>query len=254
MAMMDAVRYASTVTQSVIVGLSLGKDSVCLLDLCCRNFRRVYPFFMYFVKGLEFQENYIRYLEKRYGVSVLKIPHWMLGTCYLAGLYRNQNFITDQCPNITIKDVELYLEDYFGCGWFAYGQMMCESIERNAMIKSVGQVDEVNRRIYPLAEWSPKKVRAYLSMRKIPLSPEYRYAKRSIGDLRPENLEIMKAHFPGDYETVKRIFPYIEAQEMRKLYEKNRQEREKAERAEEKQISDLLRAESSEKDAERSGL
>ncbi len=222
MALMDAVRYASTVTQSVIVGVSLGKDSVCMLDLCCKSFRHVYPFFMYFVKGLKFQENYIRYLEKRYGVEILRLPHWMLGTCYAGGLYRDQNFITDTCPNIGIKDVELYLEGELGCGWFAYGQMMCESIERNAMIKSVGQVDEVNCRIYPLAEWCPSKVKAYLAQHQIQLSPEYRYAKRSIGDLRPENLLILKEHFPDDYETVKRIFPYVEAKEKQLEFERAR--------------------------------
>lgn len=239
MALMDAVRYASTVTQSVVVGVSLGKDSVCMLDLCCRNFRYVHPFFMYFVKGLQFQESYIRYLEERFGLEILKIPHWMLGTCYLGGFYRDQNFITDSCPNIGIKDVELYLEDYFGCRWFAYGQMMCESIERNAMIKSVGQVDEINHRIYPLAEWSPKKVKQYLANRQIQLGPEYRYSKRSLGDLRPENVEIMKAHFPDDYATVKRIFPYIEAQEKRDEYEKQRIALEDQRRGTEKQISDL---------------
>ena len=222
MALMDAIRYAATLTQSVNVGVSLGKDSVCLLDLCVKNFMHVYPFFMYFVKGLQFQENYIRYLEERYHVEIIRLPHWMLGTCYCAGLFRDQNFITDTCPNITIKDIEDYMTEETGTPWFAYGQMMCESIERNAMIKHNGEVDEENKRIYPLAEWNPKKVFQYLANHNIQLAPEYRYAKRSIGDLRPENIEIVKAHFPDDYETIKRIFPYIEAKEKQNEFQKVR--------------------------------
>ena len=124
MALMDAIRYASTITQSVNVGVSLGKDSVCLLDLCVKNFRHVHPFFMYFVKGMQFQENYIAYLEARYNVTIRRLPHWMLGTCYCGGLYRDQNFLTDTCPNIGIKDIEDFLIDETGCDWFAYGQMI----------------------------------------------------------------------------------------------------------------------------------
>jgi len=228
MALMDAIRYAATLTQSVNVGVSLGKDSVCMLDLCVKNFRNVYPFFMYFVKGLSFQEAYIRYLEERYHVGILRLPHWMLGTCYCGGLYRDQNFLTDTCPNITIKDIEDYMVDETGTPWFCYGQMMCESIERNAMIKHNGEVDEENKRIYPLAEWNPKKVFQYLKNHGIELSPEYRYAKRSIGDLRPENVEIVKEHFPDDYETIKRIFPYIEAKEKQNEFKKVRKRAEES--------------------------
>ena len=47
-------------------------------------------------------------------------------------------------------------------------------------------------------------------------------ACQSIGDLRPENVEIVKAHFPEDYETIKRIFPYIEAQEKQNEFKKQR--------------------------------
>lgn len=228
MALMDAIRYASTITQSVNVGVSLGKDSVCLLDLCVKNFRHVHPFFMYFVKGMQFQESYLTYLENRYRLTIRRLPHWMLGTCYCGGLYRDQNFLTDTCPNIGIKDIEDYLIDETGCDWFAYGQMICESIERNAMIKSVGEVDEVNRRIYALAEWSPGKVRKYLANHHIQLAPEYRYAKRSCGDLRPENLAVIKAHFPDDYETIRRIYPYIEATEMKNEFEKKRKDAQRA--------------------------
>ena len=85
-----------------------------------------------------------------------------------------------------------------------------------------GEVDEVNKRIYALAEWNPKKVFQYLKNHGIQLAPEYRYAKRSIGDLRPENVEVLKEHFPDDYETVKRIFPYIEAKEKQNEFKKQR--------------------------------
>lgn len=218
MALFDAIRYASTVTQNVIVGVSLGKDSVAMLDLCCKNFMHVNAFFMYFCKGLAFQEDYLKYLEDRYQIAILRLPHWMLGTCYCGGFFRDCNFLTNTCPNITSKDIENYCAQIFNTNWFCYGHMMCESIERNAMIKSSGAVDEERHVIYPLAEWNPAKVISYLHANKIRLAPEYRYSKRSIGDMRPENLEILKKHFPEDYQTVLRIFPYIEAHDYRRKY------------------------------------
>jgi 3'-phosphoadenosine 5'-phosphosulfate sulfotransferase (PAPS reductase)/FAD synthetase len=254
MALYDAIRYASTLTQTVNVGVSLGKDSVCTLDLCCKNFKRVNPYFMYFVKGLSFQDKYIEYLENRYSVKILKIPHWMLGDCYAGGYYRDTTSYTDSAPHITVKDVEIYIAEVTGCDWFATGQMMCESMERSAMIKAVGQVDEVNHRIYPLAEWSPIRVKEYLSQRDIKLSPEYQFLRRSIGDLRPENLDCLKTHFPDDYERVKRVFPYVEALQARKQYEKSRKHAEADERAEALKISEIYSRASSEIAAEGSSV
>lgn len=217
-----AVREAATVTQKVIVGVSGGKDSVALLDICCKTFKSVYPFFMYIVKGLGFQEKYLSVLEHRYGVKFLRIPHWQLSTMYQSGAYRPDNALAMSTPTIKMGDVENYVRDYFQCGWIAYGMMKCESLERNAMIGRSGAVDYDLKKIYPLAEWSPGKVKDYLALNQIPLAPEYRYMKRSFGSLLPECLEMVKDHFPDDYEKIKYIFPYIEAHEARRRYVKQK--------------------------------
>lgn len=59
---MDVIRTFASMSDSVIVGFSGGKDSVVTLDLCRRYFppERCFVFYMYHVRGLSFHEAMIR--------------------------------------------------------------------------------------------------------------------------------------------------------------------------------------------------
>ena len=72
----DPIKTMAQVTREVIVAFSGGKDSCVTLDLCTRFFDKVYAFFMYQVPNLSFQERTIQHYEKRYGIEVLRIPHF----------------------------------------------------------------------------------------------------------------------------------------------------------------------------------
>lgn len=60
----DPVKTQARVTDAVLVGFSCGKDSIVTLDLCFRHFKRVQPFFMAYVPGMDFQERMIQKYEK----------------------------------------------------------------------------------------------------------------------------------------------------------------------------------------------
>jgi hypothetical protein len=66
----------------IIVSFSGGKDALACLDICARQFSRVAPFFMYWVKGLEFQEATLCAAEARYGLHIERVPHWALSTAF----------------------------------------------------------------------------------------------------------------------------------------------------------------------------
>ena len=72
----DPVKTQARVTDAVLVGFSCGKDSIVTLDLCFRHFKRVQPFFMAYVPGMDFQERMIQKYEKRYGVECIRMPHF----------------------------------------------------------------------------------------------------------------------------------------------------------------------------------
>ena len=52
-------------SDSAILFLSLGKDSLVLLDLIYPQFNRIVCVFMYFVPGLEHIERWVRWVQAR---------------------------------------------------------------------------------------------------------------------------------------------------------------------------------------------
>jgi len=112
-------------------------------------------------------------------------------------------------------DVEACMKQRSGIEWVAYGHRAQESVERQAMLRHIGGLDAKNHRVYPLTFWSGKQVFRYLRERNIPLSPEYRFLKRSFGCFWGENLSPIRDRYPNDYKKIIRVFPEAEAELVR---------------------------------------
>lgn len=204
----SVLREGSCATQKIIVGFSGGKDSVAMLDLCKEYFKEVYVFNMYFVDKLQMQENYFRYIENKYKVKILHLPHFELSNIYQDNDSTWDNPFVKKCPKIYFSDVENYVRDFFGCKWFAYGMMACESIERNAMLKNNNGIDYEYNKLYPLAFWNNKKVFAYLKNKNIQLPPEYQWSERSANNPFIDFTQILlQTYYPSDWERVQYKFP-----------------------------------------------
>jgi phosphoadenosine phosphosulfate reductase len=206
----DVTKTAAMMSDDVIVAFSGGKDSVAVLDLCCRHFSRVRVFFLYLVAGLSFQERVLRYYERRFGVEILRLPHFELSAFFRLGYFRAPD---DDVLRLTITDIYNYVRAETGIWWIAAGERISDSVWRRAMIKRSGSIDVERGRVYPLAYWNKKHVESYLRQRKLPHAIESGFLKRgsSFGDFSPYSMAMVKAHFPGDYEKIKRWFPFIES-------------------------------------------
>ena len=150
---------ASKITDSVLVGFSGGKDSVVTLDLCMKYFKNVTPYFMYLVKGLEFQEKTIRYYENKYDVEMLRVPHFMLSDFLRYGSFRMPDL---DVPIIKTVDLYNYMRNETGVYWICAGERISDSIVRRAMIKNSGTIDSKRGRIYPVAQWNKSNIMSYL--------------------------------------------------------------------------------------------
>lgn len=142
---------ASKITDAVLVGFSGGKDSVVTLDLCMRYFKRVTPYFMYLVRGLEFQERTIQFYENKYDTEILRVPHFMLSDFLRYGSFRMPDL---DVPIVHTVDLYNYMRNKTGIYWIAAGERISDSIVRRAMIKSSGTIDKKRGRIYPIAQWN----------------------------------------------------------------------------------------------------
>ncbi|MDO8542601.1 MAG: phosphoadenosine phosphosulfate reductase family protein [Opitutaceae bacterium] len=198
----EIVKRAAAMTDQIAVGFSTGKDSIAALDLCCRNFKRVTAFFMYVVPGLSFQEAYLQQAARRYGIEIVRLPHWSLGVALRVNYYRPGCDASAETPEIAINEVENWMRAKHGATWFAYGQKKNDSLERRGMLSACGGIDVKARRIYPVAEFSNKEVFAYMKNRRLPTPIDYQLFGHSFGLLAPAELRAVKKHFPADFAKI----------------------------------------------------
>lgn len=205
------VKQAAALTDSVCVGFSTGKDSIVALDLCRRHFKQVTAFFMYVVPGLSFQEAYLAQAERRYGIKIVRLPHWSLSTAFQVNYYRPGSDLSAQTPEVGIVDAEAMMRRDHGATWFAYGQKKNDSLERRGMISACGGVDVKSRRLYPVGDFSDKAIFAYMKHRRLPVPIDYQLFGHSFGILEPLELRQIRQHYPSDFAKIIAVFPEIEA-------------------------------------------
>ncbi len=199
--------------RNVLVAFSGGKDSLVTLDLCIKRFgkKNVVGFFWYLVKGLECEERFLRFGERRYGIKVIRTPSHNLIRALRHGVYCRPYRRAGGFPAMTQGDAELYIRNKTGIDWIAWGHRVSDSIARMAMLKKVSGIDVKYRHVYPVWDWKSQQIYAYMRLAKIPL-PDLIDGNRSGGvSLSKGSIEYLRAHHPRDLARLLRVFPFAEA-------------------------------------------
>lgn len=209
------LRTASAKTDHILIAYSGGKDSLAVLDLCSRSFKRVSCFFMYFIPDLEVVEVMLDYARKRWGVEVLQYPHWITGKLIASGVYCSPSWRLDDLPKWTVRDsYDMALLDS-GATLMATGARRSDSMGRRLTLSSA--LKHWTDVVYPIIGWKQADVKAYLAMQGIPL-PSSSGASTSGIDLSLPSLLWLADQHPRDFARICEVFPYAEAVVWRRLW------------------------------------
>lgn len=188
---------------------SLGKDSLVLLDMIYPRFKRIVCAFMYFVKGLEHIDKWIRWCKARYpNIEFVEIPHWNLTYVLRCGMYSVPQ------PNVKLlklADVIRGLRAKYDLYYTFLGMKKADGMNRNLMLRGYEAQSYINNGLaYPLADWTQKHVLAYMKQRNLP--PPVRYSlKASSGvGFNIECLTWLEKNYPQDLRKIYEVFPLCE--------------------------------------------
>jgi phosphoadenosine phosphosulfate reductase len=205
----------------VIVALSVGKDSLATLDVCAQRFRKIHAYFMYLVKGLRFQEVTLEWVERKYNIEVLRVPHFEIPRLMSS---QSLNWYRPQAPSYNVIRMR-ELEDHCRMKltnrldtWIASGEKKVDGMQRRGMLNARGPWDKKRLHYYPIQDWTDSQVWSYLNLRRMPTPLDYSMkVHRSLDSFRGPYLVELKKHFPQDYQRILDIFPFVEA--IRRRYE-----------------------------------
>jgi phosphoadenosine phosphosulfate reductase len=166
--LLGAIKSMAATVDEAVVFFSSGKDSICMLDLFQRFLPgRYIPVFLYFVKGLKFQERTLRYYETRFGIEIQRCPHWDIA---------NYDRVARGLPGRMLKehDIAAHIRDETGLSWLAYGYRTDESMQRRGQLRPLAPtfIDHKFHKLYPLGAWSKHHTEAYVHERNLVLPAE----------------------------------------------------------------------------------
>lgn len=188
---------------SIIVAYSGGKDSLCVLDLCCKVWEKVVCYTAYFVPGLECVDKQMRFAKERYGVKILYYPGINLLRCLANGTYCPARF-QDLPDDLGPYDVARQAMIDTGINLVANGERKSDSLERR---RRIGTFEGI---ISPIANWQRWDVFAYAKIHDIPLPDSDPRVMTGV-NLSMESLIWLHDNHPEDFKKLSVFFPFAEA-------------------------------------------
>lgn len=204
----SALERARSISDSVLVAYSDGKDSRVVMDMAIRYFTRVEAFYMWFVPDLEYINEGLKAAEKRWHVKIHQFPHWSSITAMKNGVYCNPWWGRDDVPDIKLADIYSYAMIETGIPLILTGAKKADSGWRRRFMKNTQHWDRI---MYPLADWTKFDVLSYLKGRGIALPDNSAGGVASGVGLVPHELYWIYDHHPADFYRLAKYFPYIEA-------------------------------------------
>lgn len=213
----EVIRLIREQSDTVMLAFSSGKDAVAAW-LAMRDhrpaFKRIVPFYLYAVPGLEFIEKSLRYYEAFFGTRIIRMPQPWLYNALASNVYQppcHRPIIkAARMAGVTREDVRRAIREDEGLPedtWYASGVRASDSPIRRVHFKKHGAMVESSRVFYPV--WDLRKDGLVDSLREsgVKMSADYRLFGRSFDGIDYRFLKPIHDHFPNDYRRILEFFP-----------------------------------------------
>lgn len=209
----EIIDDVSKETDSILLFHSLsGKDSIVLLDLCYKKFKRVIVVFMYLVKDLEHIMRYYNYAKAKYpNIEFVQVPHYALFN-YIKTGYMGIKQNTKQ-RQWTLSDITDKLREKLGVEWACYGFKQSDSLNRRLMLRSYTDGKEAinwkTKKFYPLSTYKNKEIMDFILDHRLK-NPEVCGTNKQSSGVDIEDVEYqkyLKELFSADLEKIYKVFP-----------------------------------------------
>lgn len=204
----NVLRLVRAETDAIGVAVSFGKDSLAVLDLCCRLFRRVEGYYLFRVADLDIVKGWAADVKSRTGVTVRNYPHFDLCRCYRHGVLAPHWQGFDKVPKIDMADIENAFRRDANVNWIAYGWRRNDSFSRALIMRKCAGYDPASRRVFPIRSFKRTEVYEYLQERGIPLPAGLGRKDQGGLDFHAGALTELREKFPEDWARWQRDFPF----------------------------------------------
>ena len=212
----DIINYAREQTDEIILFHSAnGKDSIVLLDILTKYFRRVVPVYMWVVPNLDFTNKYINWSQRKYGVRFLQTPHFAVYSYIKTGFMGMKQDKTQRLH--TLSDVDTLVKEKTGIEWSCYGMKQNDSLNRRLMLRTYDKegICEKTKKIYPLTHWTNKDCLNYIKAHNLmknelaEIKEQGQSTGTSVNDL--SYLLFCRERYPNDYKKICDMYPLAES-------------------------------------------
>jgi hypothetical protein len=217
--------YVSSFSDTVLLGFSTGKDSLSAWLQCRRYFKRVVPFYLYFVPNLAFIDDSLRYYEDFFGVRVARYPDPGLMNVIDQLIYQppEQCAVMEGAPihrNLTKEDIFKDLRTKHDCkhALAADGTKMSDSLRRALSMKTFGVLYPHMDKFFAVYDWKDPDMEREIRAAGLQLPVDYQLFQRTWEGARYAQMVPMKAHLPEDYAQMLRWMPLSEAELWRRQF------------------------------------
>lgn len=193
----------------LMIGLSGGKDSLCLCELVrMAGAENVGYFFMEFLPDLRIQEDLLDYPCRRFGIdkdSIFRVPseHFIKCMHYSAYTWHSKRARKD-FPDMSRTDVYRYVAKA-NRATIVVGVKKADSMQ---MMRMVTKGDGTC--IYPMENWSLNDVLTFMRDRSIAIPPLTKSGCRGVG-ISYNELKFIYDNYPDDFARIERVFPFCRA-------------------------------------------